>query len=301
MSSFGDGHRLGRWGAFRGTKAIVVALLVLMVLPVVAVVVSLKPASADLTTNNNDLLRTGWYPDESALSPQVVEGGSFGQLFDSSVNGEVIAQPLVSDNTLLVATESNYVYGLDPRTGAPLWNDYLGAPLVQATDEHISSCTDIVPTIGVTSTPVVDPTTNIMYLTSQTVVNGVPQFYMHALSVTTGAEEPGFPVLIGGVADNDPTHVFTAGDQIQRPGLLLMNGVIYAAFGAHCWIAPEEGWIFGVGAVGQSTAGQITARWSDEAGVPQTNPDGPGGESGNRGAGSSRTGPARSCLPPAPA
>jgi hypothetical protein len=124
----------------------VVGLLILMALPVAAVVLTLKPASADLTTNNNDLLRTGWYPDESQLSPQTVEGGSFGQLFNSTVNGEVLAQPLVADNTLLVATESNYVYGMDPRTGAPLWSDYLGAPLVQATDEHISSCTDIVPT-----------------------------------------------------------------------------------------------------------------------------------------------------------
>ncbi len=277
MSTFRAGRRDGRRRRFRGIRALAVTLLVLTVLPLAALVANAKPAGADLTMNNNDLLRTGWYPDESALSPQVVEGGSFGQLFNASVNGEVIAQPLVANNTLLVATESNYVYGLDPRSGAQLWSDYLGPALVQATDGHISSCTDIVPTIGVTSTPVVDPSTNTMYLTSQTVVNGVPQFYMHALSVTTGAEEPGFPVLIGGTADNDPTHVFTAGDQIQRPGLLLMNGVIYAAFGAHCWIAPEEGWIFGVGAVGQSNAGQFTARWSDEAGVPQTNPDGPGG------------------------
>jgi iron transport multicopper oxidase len=252
--------------------------MVLAALPLAMVVTTPRVASAaDLDMNNNDLLRTGWYPDQSGLSPQVVQGGTFGQLFNSTVNGEVIAQPLVADNTLLVATESNNVYGLDPRSGASLWSDSLGAPLVQATDGHISSCTDIVPTIGVTSTPVVDPATNIMYLISQTVVNGVPQFYMHALSVTTGAEEPGFPVLIGGVADNDPTHVFTAGDQVQRPGLLLMNGVIYAGFGAHCWIGPEEGWIFGVGAVGNSNAGQITARWSDEAGVPQTDPEGPGG------------------------
>lgn len=296
MATFAEGRGRGRRNSFRSIKALVVALLVVMVLPVVAVVVTTRQASADLTTNNNDLLRTGWYPDESALSPQTVESGSFGQLFNASVNGEVLAQPLVADNTLLVATESNYVYGLDPRTGAPLWSNYLGPPLVQATDEHISSCTDIVPTIGVTSTPVVDPTTKIMYLTSQTVVNGVPQFYMHALSITTGLEEPGFPVLIGGVADNDPTHVFTAGDQIQRPGLLLMNGVIYAAFGAHCWIAPEEGWVFGVAAVGQSNAGQITARWSDEAGVSQTNPDGPGGGIWMSGSGLVSDGPGQIVL-----
>ena len=152
-----------------------------------------------------------------------------------------------------------------------------GPPLVQATDGHISSCTDIVPTIGVTSSPVVDPATNIMYLTSQTVVNGVPQYYMHALNLNAnGAEEPGFPVQIQGTASNAPSVTFNPTYELQRPGLLLMNGVVYAASAPTANLA-GEGWVFGVAAVGQSNAGQITARWSDEAGVPQTNPDGPGG------------------------
>ena len=79
MRSGGGRTRAGRRSGFRGIGAATVALLVVMVLPVVAVVVTPRLSGADLTTNNNDLLRTGWYPDESALSPQVVQGGSFGQ------------------------------------------------------------------------------------------------------------------------------------------------------------------------------------------------------------------------------
>ena len=69
---------------------------------------------------------------------------------------------------------------------------------------------------------------------------------MHALNVTTGAEQPDFPVLISGAASNDPLQTFGATYQLQRPGLLLMNGVVYAAFGSHCDLAPTHGWVVGV-------------------------------------------------------
>ncbi|MDX6604176.1 MAG: hypothetical protein QOF23_685, partial [Solirubrobacterales bacterium] len=60
-----------------------------------------------------DSLRTAWYPDEPQLTPQLLEGGGFGQDFNTSVQGQVYAQPLVSGRTLLVATEDNRIYGID--------------------------------------------------------------------------------------------------------------------------------------------------------------------------------------------
>jgi hypothetical protein len=76
-------------------------------------------ASADGVTNAGDDLRTGWYPDESAITPQLVSGGTFGQLWSASVDGQVYAQPLLSPTgTLIVATENDEVYGLNPATGA---------------------------------------------------------------------------------------------------------------------------------------------------------------------------------------
>jgi hypothetical protein len=41
-------------------------------------------------------------------------------------------------------------------------------------------------------------------------------------------------VKIRGTAQNDPTKSFSATYELQRPGLLLMDGVVYAAFGGHC-------------------------------------------------------------------
>ena len=60
---------------------------------------------------------TSWYPNQTALTPQLVQGGSFGQLFASQLQGDIQAQPLVEDGVLLVETEENWAYGLDPATG----------------------------------------------------------------------------------------------------------------------------------------------------------------------------------------
>jgi hypothetical protein len=74
----------------------------------------------------------------------------------------------------------------------------------------------------------------------------------------------GFPVEIKGSAQNAPGQTFKPTTELQRPGLLLMDGVVYAAFGGHCDVFPYQGWVFGV-----STAGEIKARW---AAVPAARP-----------------------------
>jgi hypothetical protein len=81
-----------------------------------------------VTTAAKDELRTGWYPDQTTLTPGLVSGGTFGPQFSTPVDGQVYAQPLVANNTLLVATETNNIYGLDPGNGARRWSRNLGTP-----------------------------------------------------------------------------------------------------------------------------------------------------------------------------
>jgi hypothetical protein len=213
-------------------------------------------ALASGITNSGDDLRDGWYPDEPSLTPQLVSGGTFGQLWSTAVDGQVYAQPLLANGTVIVATENNKVYGLDPATGALRWPALeLGTPW-KAAD---ISCGDLAPNIGVTATPVIDPSTNIAYLTHKTYVSGSSgnaRWYMDAIDITTGKEKAGFPVELAGAAQNAPSQVFQPTRELQRPGLLLMNGVVYAAFGSDCDAAPWQGWVMGV-----STAGQVKARW----------------------------------------
>jgi Abnormal spindle-like microcephaly-assoc'd, ASPM-SPD-2-Hydin/PQQ-like domain len=261
-------------------------------------------ASATGITAGGDDLRTGWYPNSSSITPQLVSGGTFGKMWSSTVEGSVIAQPLLDNGTLLVATENNKVYGLDPSTGALKW----AKPLNLGTPWNPSdiSCADVVPSIGVTATPVIDPATNIAYMTHKTYVSGTTgpaRWYMDAVDMVTGVEQPGFPVEMSGAAQNVPSRVFPATTQLQRPGLLLMGGVAYAAFGSHCDRSPWQGWIFGV-----STAGKVTARYVDNAteegaGIWQSGAglmsDGPGTILFTTGNGGAPSTPAAGNAPPA--
>jgi iron transport multicopper oxidase len=260
-------------------------------------------ALAEGITNSGDDLRDGWYPEESSLTPQLVSGGTFGQLWSTTVDGQVYAQPLLANGTLLVATENNKVYGLDPATGAPRWAAplNLGEPW-KAAD---IGCGDLTPNIGVTATPVIDPATNTAYLTHKNYVSGSSgpaRWLLDAINLSTGAERPGFPVTLSGAAQNQPSETFKPTNELQRPGLLLMNGVVYAAFGSDCDYSPWQGWVFGV-----STSGQIRARWvdmtsGDGAGIWQSGAgltsDGPGTLMISTGNGGAPSTPAPGSSPP---
>lgn len=210
-------------------------------------------------TNAADDLRTGWYPEEGFITPAIVSGGSFAQRWNTTVNGQVIAQPLYSGGQVLVATENNWVYSLDADTGAVLWSTSFGTPF----NTSEVGCNQVAPVAGVSATPVIDEDARVVYLASMQYASGSSgpvDWNVHALSLDTGAEITGFPVKLQGAAQNAPTVTFNAFRHQARPGLLLMGGVVYVALGSHCDAGPYQGWIFGV-----STAGQIKARWTSRA------------------------------------
>ena len=211
-----------------------------------------------------DSLRTGWYPNQPLLDPDAVAGASFSQVFDAPVTGQIYAQPLVANGVVFVATETNDLFGLDALDGSVRWTHNLGEPW------HPSdfNCNDLVPAIGITGTPAIDTATGTAYLLSKTYAagtSGPAVWQAHAVDVLTGEERSGFPVTVEGVADNDPAQTFDPTHHMQRPGLLLMDDVVYAAFGAHCDVRPYAGWVVGI-----STDGHLTTLWSTQAGPPRT-------------------------------
>ncbi|GAA3377782.1 hypothetical protein GCM10020367_54820 [Streptomyces sannanensis] len=216
------------------------------------------PAHADETTISVDTLRTGWDANEPGLAPGQVSSSDFGQQFSTTVDGQVYAQPLVAGKTVVAATENAKVYGLDSATGKINWSVDLGAPWPASA----IGCGDLTPNIGVTATPVYDPATKTVYLTSK-INDGPdtkhPNWYVHALDVTTGAERSGWPVKVQGAPVNDPGHPFNAFTAGQRPGLLLMGGSVYAAFASHCDIGPYVGYVLGV-----NTTTRSTTLWATE-------------------------------------
>jgi hypothetical protein len=212
-------------------------------------------AGADEVTVSSNALRTGWDPSESALTPSAVSSGGFGQLFSTAVNGQVYAQPLVIGSTVVVATENDWVYGLNSTTGAVQWSTSLGTPWAIG-----SICNDLTPSVGVTSTPVYDSASGAVYLVAATVVNSVVGYRLFGVNPQTGAITES--VAIGGSPSNDSSITFNAGQQWQRPGLLLMNGWVYAGFASHCDGTPFDGFIAGV-----NVSTHAKTLWSDETGV----------------------------------
>src|SRR4051794_216863 len=222
----------------RGSQAAVVAI-------VVAILGAVPGAArAGGITNGGSDLRDGWYADQPSLTRGVVTGSTFGRLWRAPVDGQVYAQPLVDGDTVLIATETNHVYGLDAQTGAARWERALGTPFDPR--ELPDACNDLLPAVGITGTPVVDQATHTAYFAHKTYGAGhAVEWWLDALDTRTGATPAGFPVPIGGHADNADVD-FSPLTQMQRPGLLLLDGVVYVAFGGHCDIAPYQGWVFGV-------------------------------------------------------
>lgn len=254
------GHRLGR--------ILTLAVLTLAVFPSVAGAAApgrAVTARADDVTASLNNLRTGWDPSEPALSPAVVGGGTFGRLFSTAVRGQVYAQPLVVGSTLIVATEDDWVYGLNAATGAVRWSRSVGTPY------RMTWCTDLEPNIGVTAAPVYDPANGDVYLVAQrmepTVYPGVgethylrPEYYLMGLNAQSG--QVVMKRKIAGSPSNDPSLAFDAKYENARAGLLLMNGWVYTAFAAHCDQKPYAGFVAGVNV----STGTETL-WTDESGV----------------------------------
>jgi hypothetical protein len=225
-----------------------------------------------VTTYHNDIARTGQNLSESTLTTANVNVSDFGMLFVITADGLVDAQPLYlpnltinqgTHNVLFVATEYGSVYGVDADTGTQLWQISTLASGETPSDDR--GCNQVTPEIGITSTPVIDPSAGAhgtIYLVAMS-KDGSGKYHqrLHALDVTTGAEEFGGPKEIQasypGQGDNSSggNVMFDPGQQIDRPGLLLLNGVVYTSWGSHCDIRPYTGWMIGYD---ENTLAQVT-------------------------------------------
>jgi hypothetical protein len=220
-------------------------------------------------TQHNDVARTGANLAETRLTPANVNASQFGKLFCWSVDDEVYTQPLVVadvhvagggvHDAVYLATMSDSVYAFNASEGAasgPLWSRSLlpdGAVPVRNTD-MTGACggqyTDISGNIGVMGTPVVDRSTNTLYLVART-REGSSTFVqrLHAIDIRDGTERPNSPVTIAasvpGTGEGGTTITFDPLKQNQRSSLLLAGGVVYVAWASHCDWGPYHGWILG--------------------------------------------------------
>ncbi len=231
--------------------ALVACLVALLMIP------SRGVAQVNVLTAHNDIARTGQNLSETVLTASNVTPAQFGKLFSQPVNSTVWAQPLYvsqiaipgkgTHNVVYVATAGDTIYAFDADTNGginanPLWKASL---LTNSTPAGT-----LTNGFGIVGTPVIDLASNTMYVVSSESKGSIPINRLHGLDITTGVEKLGGPVQIqasipgtgvgstAGVLNFDPTV------QEQRPGLLLLNGVVYAAFGSQADVGSWHGWIF---------------------------------------------------------
>ena len=193
------------------------------------------------TIYHNDLLHTGWNPNETTLTTANV-ASSFGLVNTLSVDGGVLAQPLYianytlpsqgTHNILVVATENASVYEFDADTGAQLNKVSLG---IAASSGDIG-CGDIQPVYGVTSTPAIDLTTNTIYVVdTNEPAQGTFAVTLHALDIATLADKS-TPVNLSPsvVLSNGNKVNFQPQYQYSRTSLVWANNSLYVGIGSHC-------------------------------------------------------------------
>ena len=218
-------------------------------------------------TYRNDNFRTGQNLAESVLTPSTVNAKRFGLKFTDAVDGFIYAEPLYvpnvtipsqgTHNVVYVVTENDSVYAFDADVaGPPLWQTSFidpanGITAVPSLDLG-AGCTDLTPIIGITATPVIDPSTGTLFVVSKVKLGpGSYQQQLHALDITTGLEQPNTPVTIvasvPGTGEASVNGVVTFDPLLQndRAALTLANGVVYLTFASHCDITPYHGWILG--------------------------------------------------------
>ncbi|MEP7289806.1 MAG: hypothetical protein ABI947_28995 [Chloroflexota bacterium] len=248
--------------------AIALAILPGISLPVLG-------SQINVLTNRYGNDRNGANLNETVLNTSNVKAGTFGKVFQRNVIGDTYAQPLYvsglaipgkgTHNVVYVATAHNIVYAFDaddPTASTPLWEVNLGAPYAPT---PVPGCNyqpqcgiytvDIWGgEVGVLSTPVIDLVSDTMYLVNERGDNINDSFdakhYIHALDIKTGAEKFGGPKQIAATvsgdgygSDGNGHQVFDSAIQFQRPGLLLINGIVYMAFGSHNDRGNYHGWV----------------------------------------------------------
>jgi hypothetical protein len=256
-----------------------------------------------VTTWHNDIGRTGQNTQETILTPGDVDQHQSGTVTEetfgllcrfTSVTGQIYAQPLVvshSDGsmTVYVATMQDYVYAFQIPAN---WNGVCSGIITTSLNllpsnsgEYPTDCcymgnersiacsqkpnpTPFYPTAGVLGTPVIDTSSNTLYVVAESQLGPSSDYNpgvcdstdhkpsawyhrLHALDSTTLNEKYGGPVPIRGSQNN---ITFKDQTEIQRPGLLWLSGSqtasgkasVYIGFSMMDGTQPHPtGWVFG--------------------------------------------------------
>ncbi len=270
----------------------------------------LVPSTTNVLTFHNDIASTGLNPTETVLAPTNVQVGLFDKLFTTTVDGQVFAEPLIDTgitiatgvntkagaagihDVVFVATQHDSLYALDASQtgGAVLWqrtflditnpggnmpggdiNNTLNATAISTVPSGDTNSSDITPEVGITGTPVIDPTTGLLYVVVKTkeTFGGTSNYVqrLHAINISDGTDAAN-PALIGytnnGNTNTTSIFVYGTGDghvsdsynqttsqvvqfnalrEAERGALNLVNNQVFVEWASHGDNGPYHGWV----------------------------------------------------------
>jgi outer membrane protein assembly factor BamB len=242
--------------------------------------------ATDILTNRGNNARTGLNAHETILTKSLVSSSSFGRLYTKPVDGQVYAQPLYvsnqviivngaslgTHNVLYVATENDSLYAFDADSGVEYWRTSVAPSGETAVSATSLGPTPIQPIVGITATPVIDRASGphgTIFVVAMTASKTTPFIWrIHAIDLATGADRVTPPPMVSAsVKGKGPADTFKAQSQLNRPGILQLNGVIYTCWGGFGDTPPYSGWII---AYSENSLSMV--------GVFNTDPNGPQNE-----------------------
>ena len=158
------------------------------------------------------------------------------------LDGQLYGEPLTFGGRVFVATENDTVYALSATSGAVVWSTHVGTPVSSGS----LPCGDISPSVGITGTPVIDPTRSEIFVVADESVDGNPAHELIGLDTATGKTELS--------QDVDPAGSKPAA-LLQRTGLTLDGGrVVFGYGGNYGDCGSYHGWVIAVPEAGGTPA-----------------------------------------------
>jgi hypothetical protein len=155
-------------------------------------------------------------PARTGTADGLPAAGALSTAWTAHLDGAVYGQPLLIGSEVIAATENDSIYALNRATGQVTWHARVGTPVPRSALQ----CGNIDP-LGITGTPIYDAANGLVYAVAET--TGFRHLLV-ALDAATGA------VKLSRDLDSPTSANQPANDQ-QRPGLVIDNGRVYAAFG----------------------------------------------------------------------
>jgi outer membrane protein assembly factor BamB len=169
---------------------------------------------SDWTVYHGDRAGTGVAPGITSVNTSSAAWTS------PALDGQIYGEPLVFSGRVFVATENDVVYALSAADGAVLWSTRVANPV----PSHYLPCGDIDPYLGITGTPVIDPSRKELFVVADEYVNDNPSHVLVGIDTASGTVEMHENVDPSGA---DPSAL------LQRTGLNLDNGRIVFGMGGN--------------------------------------------------------------------